>query len=429
MQQDSGRSLPSKNVFDHLIFSEISSEMGGYWIEVFNPTNNPIDTRGYQICDIMGVPCWNPCSRLERTLIPPASYYVYCTGYTHVASMPECNDTESLGLWAFATNNFGFVLKDANQQNLSLVWEPGDKWYMSDTWQNLTWTRRDSFISTNGIATWQRRPRSPGTGNLRAGALPSGTREPPVLDGIVMPPPHDQSEMCPPEVIFTEPPTTAELPAEQGRTESPTVPDETEKESPTVSLYYVFPTFWAFMLFVLAHLRRHRQVNTTVNLDGSENRKKRPSRENVLHVLFQPHSVECEDTTTHETSDIQVLGDEEAASNPGVKAHNEDPTIEQNSDLSFAPRPSQSNEHSCIISQKVCPICLADFNGSSKLLSGTTCNHLFHFECLMGWMTTNQKKTCPTCRKLLYTDEEYNKAEEQVSSLHDQPETPFGIGT
>ena len=46
-------------------------------------------------------------------------------------------------------------------------------------------------------------------------------------------------------------------------------------------------------------------------------------------------------------------------------------------------------------SENICSICLCELTSSGKLT--TTCNHIFHKECINSWIERNN--TCPLCRK------------------------------
>ena len=44
----------------------------------------------------------------------------------------------------------------------------------------------------------------------------------------------------------------------------------------------------------------------------------------------------------------------------------------------------------------VCSICHEDNRPSMKQVCVTMCGHLYHYDCLRGWLDANQ--TCPECR-------------------------------
>lgn len=55
----------------------------------------------------------------------------------------------------------------------------------------------------------------------------------------------------------------------------------------------------------------------------------------------------------------------------------------------------------------ICMVCLDTILGSSmkreQVAHGGNCNHIFHFDCLMEWMTTSRREnSCPSCRHPLW---------------------------
>ena len=53
------------------------------------------------------------------------------------------------------------------------------------------------------------------------------------------------------------------------------------------------------------------------------------------------------------------------------------------------------NAKSC--REDLCCICYLHFRESSYVLTLPECNHVFHYNCIMSWMTKNP--SCPVCRK------------------------------
>lgn len=51
-----------------------------------------------------------------------------------------------------------------------------------------------------------------------------------------------------------------------------------------------------------------------------------------------------------------------------------------------------------------CPICLEIYEKDKDILIETICNHSFHENCIKEWVS-NQKETCPLCRKSMYNCE------------------------
>ena len=49
-----------------------------------------------------------------------------------------------------------------------------------------------------------------------------------------------------------------------------------------------------------------------------------------------------------------------------------------------------------------------------KVMTGTSCSHLFHYECAMQWLCKKHHYHCPYCRKDMLTNSELRKAAEHV---------------
>ncbi|XP_068660539.1 brassinosteroid-responsive RING protein 1-like [Aristolochia californica] len=45
-----------------------------------------------------------------------------------------------------------------------------------------------------------------------------------------------------------------------------------------------------------------------------------------------------------------------------------------------------------------CAVCLNDFRGRDKVWELRNCCHIFHKQCLNGWLDHDEHKTCPLCR-------------------------------
>jgi hypothetical protein len=82
-------------------------------------------------------------------------------------------------------------------------------------------------------------------------------------------------------------------------------------------------------------------------------------------------------------------------------------------------------EHSSLDMRFSCAICLREYEKGDALLKGASCNHKFHWECAMIWMTKNKKPKdhCPYCRGKMITAKEMKTAalevlgEERVNEL------------
>jgi len=54
----------------------------------------------------------------------------------------------------------------------------------------------------------------------------------------------------------------------------------------------------------------------------------------------------------------------------------------------------------------VCPICLVEFENDENVIIGSSCGHMFHFECFMQWVEKNHTD-CPLCRSNMMTAENF----------------------
>lgn len=54
----------------------------------------------------------------------------------------------------------------------------------------------------------------------------------------------------------------------------------------------------------------------------------------------------------------------------------------------------------------VCPICLVEFENGENVIIGSSCGHIFHFECFMQWVEKNHTD-CPLCRLDMMTVENF----------------------
>lgn len=75
--------------------------------------------------------------------------------------------------------------------------------------------------------------------------------------------------------------------------------------------------------------------------------------------------------------------------------------------------------------ERICCICLNEYEQQDKLITGTQCNHKFHFACCMEWMCKHDH--CPYCRQEMITALQMRVAaietlgEERVRELGAQP--------
>ncbi|KAL9673025.1 hypothetical protein QQ045_029278 [Rhodiola kirilowii] len=50
-----------------------------------------------------------------------------------------------------------------------------------------------------------------------------------------------------------------------------------------------------------------------------------------------------------------------------------------------------------------CSVCLVEFDGEDEVSKLSGCGHVFHGECIRGWIERD-RFTCPLCRSLLFSD-------------------------
>lgn len=60
---------------------------------------------------------------------------------------------------------------------------------------------------------------------------------------------------------------------------------------------------------------------------------------------------------------------------------------------------------------QICSICLSDYEKDCQVLA-TTCNHMFHFDCVLEWLMEND--LCPYCRAEMMTEKELVHAAEKA---------------
>ncbi|CAB9511581.1 protein ligase ZNRF3 [Seminavis robusta] len=60
-----------------------------------------------------------------------------------------------------------------------------------------------------------------------------------------------------------------------------------------------------------------------------------------------------------------------------------------------------------------CAICLREYEDGEEVMTGTQCNHMYHKNCAMVWLSQHQRKPkdhCPYCRNEMLTATEMKKA-------------------
>jgi len=80
---------------------------------------------------------------------------------------------------------------------------------------------------------------------------------------------------------------------------------------------------------------------------------------------------------------------------------------------SFPDETKQAQDDSIIVlepetmNDTICSICLNDYEEGDRVLTGTSCPHVFHEDCAMAWL--EQHDHCPYCRKFMITPREFRE--------------------
>lgn len=67
-----------------------------------------------------------------------------------------------------------------------------------------------------------------------------------------------------------------------------------------------------------------------------------------------------------------------------------------------------------MIGTKPWGMCLVVLVSGDKILTGTTCQHQFHYECAMQWLYKDHQYDCPYCRKEMLTVTELQDAAQAI---------------
>eukprot|EP00934_Nitzschia_sp_Nitz4_P007941 Nitzschia sp. Nitz4//scaffold25_size161228//60904//61856//NITZ4_002425-RA/size161228-augustus-gene-0.127-mRNA-1//-1//CDS//3329544571//7931//frame0 len=70
-----------------------------------------------------------------------------------------------------------------------------------------------------------------------------------------------------------------------------------------------------------------------------------------------------------------------------------------------------------------CSICLIDYENGDKVMVGTRCEHMFHFDCCMQWIEKGNE-ICPYCRETMITAQDFLQSarellgDDRIAKLH-----------
>jgi hypothetical protein len=98
-------------------------------------------------------------------------------------------------------------------------------------------------------------------------------------------------------------------------------------------------------------------------------------------------------------TDVEAAADSDPDSNDDNK--NDDKNDDNNDDEGTPPMDDADHE-------RLCCICLAEYQKGDHLLRGQTCGHQFHYTCSMDWLSGHDH--CPYCRQELFTPAQYRQA-------------------
>lgn len=92
------------------------------------------------------------------------------------------------------------------------------------------------------------------------------------------------------------------------------------------------------------------------------------------------------------------------------KLSSEDDTEDDKSNVESADeRENESQEEENKKFDRTCPICLNEYDEGDKVITGTSCSHMFHYDCCMQWLEKGNEH-CPYCRKGMMTFDELFEA-------------------
>jgi hypothetical protein len=173
--------------------------------------------------------------------------------------------------------------------------------------------------------------------------------------------------------------------------------DRTTTEGPqnAVTIFCILAVLLCCMFFVASVFRRPSEESeeianvTGYNRRSIEDRKKR--NEWISKALVVREWSSDGATVETETCDISSIPD--AGSKRQRPATKEDDRV--TCGMGSDDYESFSEE------QAVCAICLSRFQDHQLVCKSNnrSCQHIFHKDCMIGWLTTKQNDDCPMCRQ------------------------------
>jgi hypothetical protein len=135
------------------------------------------------------------------------------------------------------------------------------------------------------------------------------------------------------------------------------------------------------------------QTNTT-----SEQKDKKTRKEWISNMLVVREWASSDGATVeYGTSDSNPIVPEEDGSSKRKRDDVEAPyEMDRPSDEYSSESFSEEGPDSC-----VCAICLSEFQDHQLVCesNNSSCQHIFHKDCMIRWLTTKQHDDCPMCRE------------------------------
>ena len=91
-------------------------------------------------------------------------------------------------------------------------------------------------------------------------------------------------------------------------------------------------------------------------------------------------------------------GTDDEISDDAPEAEEEEPVVEEELD---------DADH-----ERICCVCLNEYDSGERVMTGTGCEHMFHYDCSLQWLKNHDH--CPYCRKEMITPQEMRTAAEKA---------------
>jgi hypothetical protein len=160
-----------------------------------------------------------------------------------------------------------------------------------------------------------------------------------------------------------------------------------------VAIFCILTVLFCCMLFFAGIYKRPTEEianlagETPISVEDREKRKERISKALVVREWSSDGAtVETETSGSYSTSEVGSK-----RQRPATKSEEDRVTCGMGSD----------DYESFSEEQAVCAICLSRFQDHQLVCESNNglCQHVFHKDCMIGWLITKQKDDCPMCRQ------------------------------